>query len=299
MSFSSDIKNELAKIEESGCCAVAQAYGMAQFGHAFSKRLVSLQTENEAIAERYTVLLREVCRVSPVMTAPSSEKAGMYTVSMQTAQERLAVLERFGHGGEVALRLNRANLECDACVAAFLRGAFLVCGAVTNPQVDYHLEFSVPFLHVSNDLVALLREQGLNAKTVRRKGLYIVYFKESEQIEDCLTLMGAMSATLELMNVKLVKSIRNKVNRAANCESANLDKTVAASLQHIEAIEKLKKNGVLETLSEELRELCRLRTENPEYSLRELGEALNPPLSRSGVNHRIRRILQLAEEWEG
>lgn len=295
MSFSSDIKKELARIEESGCCAVAQAYGMAEFGHSFSKRSVSLQTENESVAKRYEALISEVCGVKPQFSVGT----GMFTVCMPTEKDTQAVLERFGHSGEVTLRINRANLDCDACAAAFLRGAFLACGAVTNPQVDYHLEFSVPFLHVSNDLVALLKEQGLNAKTVQRKGAYIVYFKESEQIEDCLTLMGAMSATLELMNVKLIKNIRNNVNRAANCESANLDKTVAASFAQIESIKKLEKHGVLETLPEELRLLCKLRTQNPEYSLRELGALLEPPLSRSGVNHRLQRIVKLAEEWEG
>ena len=295
MSFSSDIKKELARIEENGCCAVAQAYGMAEFGHSFSKRSVSLQTENESVAKRYEALISEVCGVKPQFSVGT----GMYTVSMPTEKDTLAVLERVGHSGEVTLRINRANLDCDACAAAFLRGAFLTCGAVTNPQVDYHLEFSVPFLHVSNDLVALLKEQGLNAKTVQRKGSYIVYFKESEQIEDCLTLMGAMSATLELMNVKLIKNIRNNVNRAANCESANLDKTVAASFAQIESIKKLEKHGVLETLPEDLRLLCTLRVQNPEYSLRELGALLEPPLSRSGVNHRLHRIVKLAEEWEG
>lgn len=295
MSFSSDIKKELARIEENGCCAVAQAYGMAEFGHSFSKRSVSLQTENESVAKRYEALISEVCGVKPQFSVGT----GMYTVSMPTEKDTLAVLECFGHSGEVTLRINRANLDCDACAAAFLRGAFLACGAVTNPQVDYHLEFSVPFLHVSNDLVALLKEQGLNAKTVQRKGSYIVYFKESEQIEDCLTLMGAMSATLELMNVKLIKNIRNNVNRAANCESANLDKTVAASLAQTESIKKLEKHGVLETLPEDLRLLCTLRVQNPEYSLRELGALLEPPLSRSGVNHRLQRIVKLAEEWEG
>ncbi len=296
MSFSSDIKNELAQLTETGCCATAQAYGMLQLGHAFSPRAVSLQTENEAVAQRYAALLTEVCGVTPSFSVPPLAGTGMYTVAVQTPAERKAVLERFGHGGDITLRLNRPNLECDACAAAFLRGAFLVCGAVTNPQVDYHLEFSVPYLNVSNDLVALLKEQGLTAKTVRRKGLYIVYFKESEQIEDCLTLMGAMNATLELINVKIVKNIRNNVNRAANCETANLDKTLAASMAQLEAVRKIEQHGAFEALPEQLRELCRLRAEHPEFSLRELGEALQPPISRSGVNHRLQRIVEFATE---
>ena len=295
MSFSSDIKTELAEVRGKACCERAQAYGMAEFGRAFSASAVSLQTENAAVAERYAALLSSTCGIRAVPMTPPTGKAGMVTVTVEDA-DRARVLECFGHGGrEVALRLNRANLDCEECAAAFLRGVFLVCGAVTNPQVDYHLEFNVPYLNLSRDLVALLGELGLSAKTTRRKGNYIVYFKESEQIEDCLTGMGAMNASLELMNVKIVKSIRNNVNRAANCETANLDKTLAASLPQIEAVRRIERQMGLDGLPEELRELARLRVEYPELSLRELGEALEPPISRSGVNHRLQRILAIAE----
>lgn len=295
MSFSSDIKTELVTVTGDACCELAQAYGMAEFGHAFSGSDVSLQTENKAVADRYAALMQTVCGVTPLKEAPPSGKAGMYTVSI-APDDREKVLSRFGHGGrEVALRLNRANLECEGCVAAFLRGAFLACGAVTNPQVDYHLEFNVSYLNLSRDLIALLGEQGLGAKTVRRKGNYVVYFKESEQIEDCLTGIGAMNASLELMNVKIVKSIRNNINREANCESANLDKTLAASLPQVRAIEKIERTIGLDALPEDLRELCRLRVQNPEFSLRELGKALQPPISRSGINHRLQRVLEIAE----
>ena len=296
MSFSSDLKTELAAVTGPACCEVAQAYGMLEYGRCFSAAGISLQTENGAVAQRYFELLQTVCGVLPLIETPPVGKAGLYTVSVPK-QDRERVLARFGHGGrEVALRLNRANLECDECAAAFLRGVFLVSGTVTNPQVDYHLEFNVPYLNLSRDLMALLGEQGLAAKSVRRKGNYIVYFKESEQIEDCLTSIGAMNASLELMNVKMVKSIRNNVNRAANCETANLDKTLAAALPQVEAVRRIEEKLGFDALPEDLRELCRLRVENPEFSLRELGEALEPPLSRSGVNHRLRRVMEIANE---
>lgn len=297
MSFSSDIKQELAALRnESRCCDTAQAYGMAEFGHAFCASSVALQTEHEAVATRYAELLTAVSGTEPLCSRPAADKTGMYVVSVPP-DSRNTVLGIFGHGGaEVTLRINRAVLDCDACAAAFLRGVFLVCGVITNPQVDYHLEFSVPHLNLSRDLTALLGELGFHARTVRRKGNYIIYFKESEQIEDCLTLMGAVNASLELMNVKILKSIRNNVNRAANCESANLDKTVAAALVQAEAVRKIEACIGIDALPEELRELCRLRLENPDYSLRELGEQLEPPISRSGVNHRLRRILAIAEE---
>lgn len=297
MSFSSDIKNELAALpNENSCCDTAQIYGMAEFGRAFSVSSVSLQTENEAAASRYITLMHTVCGVTAEHIAPAPDKPGMHTVTIP-ADSCAKVLGRFGHGGkEVTRRLNRAVLDCDVCAAAFVRGVFLVCGAVTNPQVDYHLEFSVPYLNLSRDLATLLAELGLHPRMVRRKGNYVVYFKESEQIEDCLTLMGAVSASLELMNVKIVKNIRNNVNRAANCENANIDKVVAAALVQTEAVHRINRTVGLDALPEDLRELCRLRLENPDFSLRALGEHLDPPISRSGVNHRFQRIMEIADD---
>ncbi len=293
MSFSSDIKAELAAIEnERSCCDLAQAYGMLECGRLFSASGVSLQTENSLVAKRYVQLAEHVCGVA--MNTAFSDKAGLHTVTAEQANV-LKILSRFGHGKEVAVRLNRANLDCEQCVYAYLRGAFLVCGAITNPQVDYHLEFSVPYYNLSHDLMTLMGEVGLLPKCVKRKGNYVIYFKESEQIEDCLTMMGAMSASLELMNIKMIKDIRNNANRVANCESANIDKTVAASLLQTEAVRRIESTVGIEALPQELRDLCRLRLENPEYSLRELGENLEPPISRSGVNHRLRRIMEFAE----
>ena len=294
MSFSSDVKHELAGIqEERVCCRMAEAYGLAEFGHAFSTRAVSLQTENEAVARLYAAVLGEAGGIPLSVT----EGKGLYTAAAAEREDRLRLLSRLGHAPtDVGVRLNRANLECDQCPAAFVRGAFLSCGTMTNPEVDYHLEFSVPFLNLSRDLVTLLRELGLSAKQARRAGGYVVYFKESEQIEDILTLMGAQDASLELMNIKILKDIRNNINRVTNCESANIDKTVAAAAVQSEALRKIERTVGLDALPEELREIAYLRLENPELSLRELGEALDRPLTRSGVNHRLRRILEFAEK---
>ena len=301
MSFSSEVKKELSQAQGGQpCCRKAEAYGLLQFGHGFSGTAVSLQTENAAVAERYTCLLREVCHVEASRREEESSHAvtgrAYHILSVANAADRRRVLESFGHTpADVAVRLNRANLECDECAGAYLRGAFLSCGALTDPNADYHIEFSVPYYNLSRDLLALLSEVGLPAKEVRRKGGHVIYFKESEQIEDCLTLMGASNASLELMNVKILKDIRNKANRLTNCESANIDKTVAASAVHVEAVKRIVAAGGLTLLPEELRELAGLRLENPELSLRELGVLLVPPLSRSGVNHRLRRIVEFAD----
>ena len=297
MSFSAEVKNELAAVRaDRPCCRGAQLYGMLEMGHSFSGGAISLQTEYEAGAGRYASLLHQVCGIPEPPVQPPAKENGFYTVSVADREGRVRVLERFGHTpGELNVRLNRANLECEECAAHYLRGAFLAGGAVTNPSADYHLEFSVPHYNLSRDLLALLRELNFNARLVRRKGSPVVYFKESGQIEDCLTLMGATGASLELMHVKIIKNVRNLANRLTNCESANIDKTVAASAAQTEAIRRLAGRGGLDSLPDELKELALLRLDNPELSLRELGELLEPPLSRSGVNHRLRRLLDLAE----
>lgn len=298
MSFSSEVKRELVGLPlERSCCRAALSYGMLECGHAFSGAQISLQTEHEPVAVLYSELVAAVCGVEKPPVQALARRGGFYIVSVEEEAARRRVLERFGHTArDVAVRLNRANLECESCAAVYLRGAFLACGAVTNPASGYHMEFSVPYYNLCRDLITLLGELGLRAKQVCRKGTQVAYFKESEQIEDCLTLMGAPGASLELMNVKIVRDIRNNANRIANCESANIDKTVAAAAVHMQAVRKIEEHGGLDMLPEELREVARLRYDNPDMSLRELGEAMEPPLSRSGVNHRLRRIVEFAEK---
>lgn len=295
MSFSSDVKRELCGIlPEKACCRKAQLYGMLEAGRSFSADRISLQTENEQVAQVYVRLLQEVAGVDVVRSDAAGESNKFHTLSVPAGQCR-QVWELFGQdAASYAVRLNRANLECDACATAYLRGMFLTCGAMTTPQIGYHMEFSIPYYHLARDWQALFAEWGLSAREIRRKGSYVLYFKESEQIEDCLTLMGAMSASLELMNIKMVKDIRNNANRITNCESANIDKTVAAASRQVAAVKSILRTCGLDALPEDLRELAMLRLENPEYSLRELGAALSEPISRSGVNHRLERILDFA-----
>ena len=181
----------------------------------------------------------------------------------------------------------------------FIRGAFLVCGNVTDPEKDYHLEFAVPHMKLAGDLSRVLSETGIittEPNVVRRKGSYVVYIKGSDNIADLLTYMGAPMSSLELVQRKIYKSVRNKVNRQINSETANSNKTAAAAAKQIIAIEKIKNTKGLEYLSDDLRELALLRLENPEYNLRELGEALSSPISRSGVNHRLMRIIEISQE---
>lgn len=298
MSFSSDVKQELCQeLPDKSCCRAALCYGLLEFGHAFSAAQISLQTEHAGVAALYSALTAEVCGIAPLSMRTQERRSGFFIVQAGDAQDRDKIRARFGHEpAELSVRLNRANLECDGCAAALLRGAFLACGAISNPETGYHLEFSVPYYNLGRDLLALLGEMGVHARQICRGGSQVLYLKESEQIEDCLTLMGAVNASLALMNVKIVKDIRNNANRVTNCESANIDKTVAAAAVHVEAVRKIEARGGLQLLPEDLRELAALRAENPDFSLRELGEALTPPLSRSGVNHRLRRIVEFANK---
>ena len=294
MSFSSGVKDELCRLPLSDCCRAAMLYGMLQTGHAFSATSVSLQTEHDGVADLYIGLLSDVCGVSHPQRL--NRDGGSIAVSVKEEEGCRRIRARFGHAErEVAMRLNRANLECEDCANAYLAGAFLASGAITNPEAGYHLEFHLSHYNLCRDLIALLGECALKPKYMNRKGNHVIYFKESEQIEDCLTRMGATGASLELMGVKMVKNIRNNANRVANCETANIDKTVAAAASQLEAIRRIERNGGIGLLPQELRELCELRLENPEMSLRELGEALSEPISRSGVNHRLRRIMEFAE----
>ncbi len=297
MSFSADVKMELAAIRPNkGCCLSAQCYGMLEFAHAYNGNEVSLQTELKAVADTYSELIATCCSVPAPEIKSRPRRGEFYIAEVEAPWARRRVLERFGHTDrDMSVRLNRANLDCDGCASAVLRGAFLVCGAVSNPENGYHLEFSMPHYHLSRDLMTLLREMDFSAKYICRRGTHVIYLKESEQIADCLTLMGAQGASLEMLGIKVLKSIRNDANRAANCETANIDKTVAAASAQIQAVRRLEEAGTLQNLPESLQNLAHLRVQNPDMSLRELGENSDPPLSRSGVNHRLQRLMEAAK----
>lgn len=300
MSFSTEAKKEIATLmPDKLCCRTAQIYGMLECAHAFSAAEISLQTEQEEIADLYDRMVSRICSVPRPVRTTLRRRTTLWQSTIPDAALRRQVLEHFGHSDrDVTLRLNRANLDCDACARAYLRGAFLVCGAVTDPEKDYHLEFATPRYHLSRDLLALFREVNFPAKIVTRGGNYVVYIKGSEAIEDCLTYLGATKAALEMMGVKMVKSIRNDTNRRINCESANIDKTVQAAVAQVEAVRRIESICGLSALPEELQEVARLRLENPDLSLRDLGALLDPPMTRSGVNHRLQRILKFAADLE-
>lgn len=298
MSFSSDVKNEILSAEiENDCCLHAFAYGMMLFSRGFSPFEISLLTEHGGIAEKYCELMKKVSGVEPEFT---KSEAGKYKAEVLSKNDRRAVLESFGYGEKSnSARLNWSNLADECCKTAFLKGAFLTCGTVNNPNKGYHLEFVVPYTNLSRDLEHFLTdydELNVSPKRITRNSTQVIYFKDSESIEDILTVMGAVNSCLELMGVKMYKDMRNNVNRKLNFENANLDKTIDAAAKQIEAINHIKETVGFSYLSDELSELARIRLENPDMSLRELGTSLTSPISRSGVNHRLKKICSISEE---
>ncbi len=304
MSFSKQTKAELcsAKIitEEQ---RKALAYGMVLFSKVFSHTTLSLTTECRPVALLYAEQLPSLTGVIVELTANLTRRGGqgsIYTLSVPNRNDCEKLYDFFGHSEkQPSLRINRANIDGDDCLPFFIRGAFLSCGNVTDPEKDYHLEFVVPHMNLASDLERIISEiQEINTEphTIKRKGSYIVYIKGSDNIADILTYMGASMSALDIIQNKMLKSVRNSVNRRINSETANIKKTANAAAKQLNAIEIIQKKRGLDFLPEELKELAQVRIENPEYTLRELGAALSPPISRSGVNHRIQRLMEIAEE---
>lgn len=302
MSFSKDTKQELCRSPIGGeMHRHALVYGMVLFSKDFSESSLSLTTESRPAAQLYSeqisALTSAIVDVSVNLTHKGGEQT-VYKLSVPDERDCFRIFDKFGHSAAAtSLRINRSNIDDDSCTAYFLRGAFLVCGYVTDPEKDYHLEFVVSKMNLANDLCRLISEidiLGAEPKVIRRKGSYIVYIKGCDCIGDMLAYMGADNACLEILNQKVYRSLRNKVNRQINSETANSNKTAKAAAKQIQAIEHIQKIKGLDYLSDELRELAQLRLDNPEYNLRELGEALHPPISRSGVNHRLARIMEIA-----
>ena len=298
MSFASHAKKEIGRIlPQKECCRRAECFGMVLFTHVFSLKPGSYVSENSEVVHRMAQFLGEVCGVMCEIKT-NMRRGGSSVLTVPGDDQRARMLDTFGYTGkEVNLRLNRAVLENECCTQAFIRGAFLSCGTVTDPQKDYHLEFAAFYRKLAGDLAALLREAeplSLQINQTERKGSQVVYLKSSEEIADLLTYMGAPTASMELMQQKMRKQVRNDINRKANFETANLDKTMSASARQVAAFQLLLKKVSLETLPDDLREVLQLRLSEPEMSLRAMGERLS--LTRSGVNHRLRRLMELAEK---
>ena len=202
------------------------------------------------------------------------------------------------HKENVVFHINPEVVKMPCCKKAFVRGAFLGGASVVNPEKGYHLEFVTNRYNLSQDFCNLLLEFGLRPKSIKRKSSYIVYFKNSDEISDILSIIGAHNMFMEFLNVKILKETRNNINRKVNCENANIDKTISAAFLQIKAINRLKETGVFDSMPEHLKALAELRLKNKGETLQELGEMMEPKISKSAVNHRFRKIIELYEKLE-
>ena len=305
MSFASETKKEMTQIEADDCCTKAEVAAFIRMNGAlsFSNKQLSLdvQTENAAIARR---LYSNLKRLYPykvellVRKKMRLKKNNVYICRIRNGAkdllEDLYILTgTFQFKNEVAKELVKKR----CCQRAYLRGAFLAGGSVNNPETSsYHLEIFSIYKEHSEDLVDLMNKYHLNAKSIERKKGYIAYLKEAEKISDFLSIVGAHVSLMKFEDVRIIRDMRNSVNRLVNCETANMNKTIGAAQRQVENIKFIERTIGLAELPERLQEIARLRVDNQDITLKELGELVTGGMvSKSGVNHRLRKIEEIAE----
>lgn len=310
MSFSAKVKGELGRYTEmSKEEALAQISAMMKVSGTigFNGKGLSFKitTENPTSARLVFTLLKEHFHIHSKLMVKKSNSLKKNNIYMVVIDEEMGVRELLKETGifkevdggiTLDYRIDEKMVETDDEKRAYIRGAFLGGGSITNPEKNYHLEFVTHSEEYAHDLCELINSCGLNSKVIQRKNSFIVYIKEGEQIVDILNIMGAHSCLLELENIRIMKEMRNNVNRLVNCETANLSKTVNAAVRQVESIKLIQSKIGLKRLPQNLREIAELRLEYPDESLKELGEMLTPPVGKSGVNHRLRKIEKIAEE---
>lgn len=298
MTFATKVKSEIS--HNKGLIArnkKAFSYGMLLCGKSFSEQSITMTSENKYVAKLYAKLIFQQIPMQTSVTTREyigNFQQSTYAVSVDDEEDRKTILSFFGHGEDDGQGYNRELLEDLEHRHAFLAGAFLSCSNISDPQKDYHLEFVVPQEETAQVLMDVLCGLGLNFKLTTRRMQQIVYCKDSRSIEELLTMVGATGAMMDIVNVKIYKDMRNKVNRVTNCETSNIEKTVSAATVQAADIRYLKKTGVFETMEVPLKETGEARLKHPEMSLRELGELLG--VSRSGINHRLQKISQIAKQ---
>lgn len=296
MTFCAECKQDIIEnYRFSGCCNSAHLYGILSFCKTFSKERICISSEYDFVINHILCVLTEFGISKEKCELSKSKRDYQINIYDHNTIDRLLI--DFGYSGdEYSFRINKDNFNCESCKAAFIAGCFLSCGTITSPELGYHMEFTTHKKNLFNDFLELTKISGFEPKTTSRSSSYVMYFKNSEQIEDVLTFLGAYDASLKLMDTKIYKDVKNRVNRRMNCDNANLDKAIDAANSDKLLIEELFHKKGKDFLSDELRAVAKLRLENPELTLTELGQALPEKLSKSGVNHRLRKIRAIASE---
>ena len=311
MSFSANTKNEIARIEsDKKCCELAEIAGFIRMCGTIKisgggKLNILLLTENPAVARHFKKLIKHYFGANAALVIAKTnilKKSHYYELTIDSSMNAEQILRETGmlmvkEGcNYISDGIYSGLIKTKCCRKAFLRGIFLGAGTISDPEKAYHLEIVCNSEALSNDVKKLVNSFGLHSKSVIRKNSHVVYLKEAEQIIDFLNILGAHGQLLDFENVRIIKEMRNKTNRINNCDSANLDKTINASSKQLENIRLIESVRGLASLPEKLRVAAELRLENPEASLQELSEMMDPPIGKSGINHRFKKIEELAEK---
>ncbi len=310
MSFSSDVKKELCrKIGSARHCQIGEITAVLYLCGRIhvdehDRYSIFVQTENVTVARKFYTLVKRAFQARPTIMVRNSEylkRTRVYRVVINRHGEALRLLkaakmiDEYGNLAVETDRWSRNVLQRNCCKRAFLRGAFLAAGSLSDPEKNYHFEIVCNDGERAEQVQNVMNEFGLDAKIVLRKKYHVVYLKESSSIVDTLNIMEAPIALMQLENIRILKDMRNSVNRRVNCETANINKTVTAATKQIEDIQYIKEHSGFSGLAPALRETAAIRLEYPEASLKELGAMLDPPVGKSGINHRLRKLSEIAQ----
>ena len=299
VSFSGAAKAEVCKaLPQKRCCALAACFGILLFCNSFNSGCIRIITESREFSNLLPKLFRKAFNIS-FDFMPETDAVGKHVFQITSGDKIKAVMSAFGFDAEstVSLHVNLPLVEDSCCKASFLRGAFLAGGSVTDPVKGYHMEFTTTHHSVARETYTLMEETlGFYPKTAVRGGGQVLYIKNSELISDFLTFLGAPVAAMGIMEARLEKELNNKVNRRCNCDDANTSKVVEAAQEQLSAIRILKEQGILRNLPQKLSQAAVARLDHPEASLTELAALMEPPISKPAMNHRLKKLIEMAKE---
>lgn len=298
MSFSSDAKAELcAQRPDRKCCTVAESYGVLLYCNTFSAREIRIITASRDFAARLPRLFKRAFSLNFDVLPPENAK-GKSSFLITSPEKIRRIFDTYGAEVDSTLshHVNFGVLEEDCCRASFIRGAFLAGGSVTDPEKRYHLELATPHHSVSRETYSVLLDMGFSPREAERGGNSLLYFKQADAIADFFTTIGASNTALGIMTAKVEKDMRNTITRRVNCDSANADKVVNAAQEQLEAIRYIVKEYGIDALPEPLKDAALLRIANPEASLADLAKLSYPPVTKSCISHRLKKIMSLASK---
>lgn len=298
-SFSAGVKAEICKtLPSKRCCALAQCFGILLFCNSFHADAVRIITESRDFAQLLPKLFKKAFQLE-FDVLPNPEGRGKQIFQITDPDKVQWIMENYGFDSKdtLSLHINLAVIEEECCKSSFLKGAFLAGGSVTDPAKGYHMELATTHQSVAREGFSLMQEMlGFAPKSAARGGGQVLYLKQSDQICDCLTLLGAPVSAMGIMEAKLEKELNNKVNRRCNCDDANISKVVEAAQEHLNAIRVLRQRGSFEHLPLKLQQAAIARENNPEANLTELAAMMEPPITKPAMNHRLKKLVQLSQE---